>query len=101
MTLPLKDELFDGAYRFQFFQAVRLLRWIAPGRLPVGRVSEQGNPIEPSRETVRFRTKATLEFPPSQIHEFRDNENGGPPEMVVSFMGLTGPLGVLPPHYTE
>jgi type VI secretion system protein ImpH len=103
MTLSLKDELFGEAYHFQFFQAVRLLRFISPERLPVGRVSEHGNPVAPWREHVRFRTQASLDFPPSQIHEFRENgaQNGNPPEMVVSFMGLTGPVGVLPPHYTE
>jgi type VI secretion system protein ImpH len=93
--------LFEEPYRFDFFQAVRLLERIYADRQPVGR----GN--EPGREAVRFRTLPSLKFPPSQIHELRresaEDERGRrlPPEMVVAFMGLTGPLGLLPHSYTE
>ncbi|HYP28086.1 MAG TPA: type VI secretion system baseplate subunit TssG [Blastocatellia bacterium] len=96
---PLAKLLLDEPYRFEFFQAVRLLGMISPDRQPVGRTSV------PSREVVRFRTRVSLEFPPSQIHQITkaDGEDGGeaPPQMMVAFMGLTGPLGVLPSHYTE
>jgi type VI secretion system protein ImpH len=93
---PLADVLFDEPYRFEFFQAVRLLERISPERRPVGRYSE------PAGEAVRFRTRVSLSFPPSQIHQLADaNEEGLPPQMTVAFMGLTGPAGVLPHHYTE
>jgi type VI secretion system protein ImpH len=94
---PLKDHLFAEPYRFDFFQAVRLLEQIDPERAPVGQDSE------PLNEAVRFRTRASLTFPPSQIFKLAGgrSENGGPPEMTVAFMGLTGPLGVLPQHFTE
>lgn len=106
---PLAQTLFDEPYRFDFFQAVRLLEQINPERRPVGRDGV------PRREAARFRTRTSLAFPPSQIHRI---ERGGaaegaspetppemppkvPPEITVAFMGLTGPLGVLPQHYTE
>jgi len=95
---PLIKILFDESYRFDFFQAVRLMRRVFPNRRAVGRESDA------SREVVRFRTRLSMAFPPSQIHEILQNgdrEDDPPPEMVVSFMGLTGPLGVLPHHYTE
>ena len=93
----LTDVLFEEPYRFEFFQAVRLLERIAPERRPVGRYSE------PATEAVRFRTRASLGFAPSQIHGLaRAGENqAAPSQMTVAFMGLAGRAGVLPHHYTE
>jgi type VI secretion system protein ImpH len=92
----LEDILFDEGYRFDFFQAVRVLERLYPDRQPVGRDAN------PSREAVRFRSHLSLNFPPSAIHEVaRAEDGGGPPQMTVAFMGLAGPLGVLPRHYTE
>jgi len=48
-----------------------------------------------------------MEFPASSIYDLKqpaDEKEGdafAPPEMTVNFMGLTGPMGVLPRHYTE
>jgi len=95
---PLVKVFFDEAYRFDFFQAVRLLERMFPERQPVGRGGD------PSREVVRFRTRVSLEFPASQIHQIEGDPGGNgnqPPQMIVSFMGLTGQLGVLPYLYTE
>lgn len=92
----MREQLLAEGHRFEFFQAVRLLERIARDREPVG-----GSSI-PSQESVRFRTRVSLEFPASAIHEVRDTPRAGaPPEMLVSFLGMTGPLGVLPHCYTE
>lgn len=95
----LKDELFDEPYRFEFFQAARLFERMAGTGKPVGGLSL------PGEEPVRFRSRATLDFPPSEIHEIRqetgENREPGIPEMLVNFMGMIGPSGVLPIHYTE
>jgi len=93
---PVAKRLLDEPYRFDFFQAVRLLERVT-GQESVGR------DVKPSREAVRFRTRASLEFPASQIHEIKGaNGNGDSKrhEMTVAFMGTTGPLGVLPTPYT-
>jgi type VI secretion system protein ImpH len=95
---PLAQELLDESYRFGFFQAVRLLERLDPQREAVGRDGD----IE--REAVRFRTRQTLSFPPSEIYQITSDsvdDHARPPEMTVAFMGLTGPLGVLPHHYSE
>jgi type VI secretion system protein ImpH len=90
------ERLFQEPYRFEFFQAVRLLERLAPQRRPVGRQASSGN------EIVRFRVPATMAFPASSIHEIdTPTEQRPTAEMWVNFMGLTGPSGVLPRHYTE
>ncbi len=92
---PLDKTLFDEPYRFEFFQAVRLLERMYSERRPVGRESA------PASEVARFRTRASLAFPASQIHQLTSEDDDKPPQMTVSFMGLTGQMGVLPHPYTE
>lgn len=84
--------IFEG-HRFDFFQAVRLLMREQPEQ-------SVGEDSKPQEEPVRFRTRLTLEFPASAIHEIQRRETGQA-EMTVSFMGLTGTQGVLPLFYTE
>jgi type VI secretion system protein ImpH len=92
----LRDVLFEEPFRFDFFQAVRLLELLYPERTPVGRSTR------PSEEAVRFRSHVSLSFPPSAIQDLEQpREDDGPARMTAAFMGLAGPLGVLPRHYTE
>lgn len=92
----LAEALFEEGYAFQFFQAVRLLEKLQPDRVPVGLDGP------PHAETVRFRAHLSLAFPPSQIYEIERPTAELPlPAMTVTFLGLTGPSGVLPAHYTE
>jgi type VI secretion system protein ImpH len=105
----LSGQLLREPYRFDFFQAVRLLERMAreqarrdPGlpRQPVG--GDQ----PPEWEVVRFRTRPSLGFAASAVSQIRPPApqagpaDEGPPEMVVTFLGLTGAAGVLPYHYT-
>jgi type VI secretion system protein ImpH len=92
----VEQRLYDEPFAFDFFQAARLLSRLAPDRVLVGR----GGP--PMREVVRFRALPSLSFPPSAIHDLTRATSEQPvPALVVTFMGLTGPSGVLPRHYTE
>jgi type VI secretion system protein ImpH len=94
----LTQRLEDEPYRFDFYQVVRLLEQIDPERNTVGHDGD------PRRDAARFRTRASLSFPPSQIFQITSNgpdADDAPPEVTVAFMGLTGPLGVLPQHFTE
>ncbi len=98
---PLEELLFHEPFRFEFFQAVRLLERLEEGREPVGRDTRPGH------ESVRFVARLGLTFPASAIHDLRtavadrDLAPPGTPIMTVAFMGLTGPMGVLPTFYTE
>lgn len=106
------DSLISDPYRFEFFQAVRVLEksFINKG-IKTGLAGER----------IRFRNSLTLSFPPSEIELFarlaaRDpatNSTGneqldeGQPgddvryEITPTFIGLTGPMGAMPRHYTE
>src|ERR1035438_10578099 len=90
----LGEELREHPGWFHFFQAVRLMHRMLPDRDPVGRFAP------PSREVLRFSANNLLAFPPSQIQTL-DWPADGPARMKVNFMGLTGPMGVLPYSYTD
>ncbi len=81
-------------FEFRFFQLVRLLERLYPDRSPVGRY------VSPSKEVARFSAHISMPFPASEIQRI-EWPAGGPPTIVVNFMGLTGPLGAMPIYYTE
>src|SRR5688572_19083013 len=89
---PLIRALLERGYEFRFFQAVRLLALLYPDRQPVPA------PL-PRSEIVRFGAKAALGFPPSEIARIAASNHDL--HMTVAFMGLYGPSGVLPHHYTQ
>ena len=89
-------QLLSEGYRFNFFQAVRLLELWEADRAPVG------HDAAPEQEVVRFGSHASVAFPASQIDDItpaRDETH--PARMTVNFFGLTGPVSALPQHYTE
>ena len=90
----VRNLLFAEPCSFDFFQSVRVLGWLQPGKSPVGRYTH------PQNEVVRFGANPILHFPASAIHELKEHPDGAP-EMNVNFMGLVGPLGALPNYVTE
>ncbi len=80
-------------WSFDFFRAVWLLEQFREGRRRVGMFNE------PAREVVRFTANPSLAFPASSIQSLVHESPLW--RMAVNFMGLTGPLGVLPRHYTS
>ncbi len=101
-STPVNQHLEEAPYRFNFFQAVRLLEQVPNGagpaespRKPVGREHA------PRDEAVRFRAFPSHTFPPSEIASLDCGHGTEVPDMVVAFMGMTGPSGVLPHHYTQ
>jgi type VI secretion system protein ImpH len=92
---PMEQVLQDDACSFEFFQAVALLQ-----RLRLNEREPVGHFCNPEDEAVHFRVNNSLGFPASQIQGIEWPEDA-PPRMMVNFMGLTGPMGVLPYCYTE
>lgn len=91
--LALEDELRDNPTAFGFFQAVHLLERIRVDRQGVGRF------VDPGEEVVRFAVHRSIAFPASEIQSLTLAQDG-PARMAVNFLGLIGPSGVLPHHYT-
>jgi type VI secretion system protein ImpH len=104
------ERLFNEPYRFEFFQAVRMLElWLRRRGMP-----EQG--LLPN--FLRFQNSLSLGFPPSQLEAVHTEPRGLAPDagalgaalqaatlrytrITPAFMGLLGGSGVLPAHYTE
>lgn len=81
--------------RYGFFQAVRLL--LRGANAPADLRSA-------GADALRFAAALGLDFPPNEIASLtRPAWAGadGPRLLRVNFMGLAGPSGVLPRHYTE
>ena len=97
MTL---EELQQQPSAFDFYQAVYSLerqfsteqkRWQGVGRDGF-----------PGKELVRFKALQHLGFPGQPVTKVTPRINQPPAvDMHVSFIGLTGPSGVMPQHYSE
>ncbi len=83
---PLGLDLQDDACSFEFFQAVALLQ------RHDGRTAARRPLLSPEDEAVHFHVNPRFGFPASEIQDLELPEDA-PAEMMVNFMGLTGPAG--------
>jgi type VI secretion system protein ImpH len=90
----LIEALYGAPYGFDVRQAVRLLETLAPGSVPLAAGSDS------RREAVRLRGSLTSNFPPSDIESLKPARGDERAEMTVTFMGLAGAFGPLPPPLT-
>lgn len=91
---PLERLLREDPNSFEFTQAVRLLERLRPGRAAVGGFGD------PRAEVARFGAHPSISFPASEIQTLALDGVDVPARMTVNFIGLTGPLGVMPLNYT-
>lgn len=89
------ERLAHAAYRFEFHATMRRLEALCP-ELP-----RFGEALRPSDEPVRVEQEASLAFPPSEVAAFVPGDQGRPSRLTVAFLGLMGPDGPLPLHFTE
>ena len=90
----VEEALEREPFSFEFFQAVRVLHQLRPDRARVGRYNN------PEEEAVRFGATPSTSFPASEIQAI-EKDDGAAPRLLVNFLGLTGPQGVLPLEYSE
>lgn len=90
--MTLEDRLYDRPTAFQFFQAVQILEMLK---------DESGRARGKIDELIRFKTFPSLVFPSSSVKSVRKRLfHVDKPHVYVNFMGLIGPQGALPLHYT-
>jgi len=96
------ERLFKEPYRFEYFQAVRLLElWLK-------RQPRQDGVANVLANVLRFRNSTSHSFPASQLEAIHGEAQEGEQEgtfryvhITPAFMGLLGCSGVLPAHYNE
>lgn len=92
----IERQLYEEAFRFDFYQAVRLLEQLSPNRQP------PGENHDPEDDCVAFNATIHSRFPASALDEVKPADPKHPaPRMAVNFLGLAGAHGALPPPYTE
>ncbi|MFL9900648.1 type VI secretion system baseplate subunit TssG [Paraburkholderia fungorum] len=94
-ALTLLRRLEDEAYRFDFFQAVRLLENAYPDKPRVG------ESMQPRDDAIRFVQEPDLVFHPTTLGAFTPAGEHHAARLAVKFFGLLGPHGPLPTHLTE
>src|SRR5688500_20030409 len=82
------DVLEQDPTSFSFFQAVRLIERENRHRAPFGHF---GSAVE----TVRFSARASIAFPPSEIHAL-DSSGSGTSRIEINAFGVIVPMGTLP-----
>lgn len=92
----------DEPWRFGFFAAVLWLERMEFQQR--GRAAFVGTSPTPERDLLRFRSRQQLSFAASDLVSVESRNNPDRPEkwaLSVNMMGLTGPNGVLPSHYSR
>lgn len=117
----ITEQLFKQGYRFEFYQAVKLIEKVIQTPVPenlgveddlynalkwIEKSSATTTPIadssEPHKEVLQFRSNVSHAFPASDVEAIQPpTDDEQPITMDVNFIGLAGAHGPLPPPYTE
>ena len=77
-----------------------ILRAARRAQTGTGGRARLGEDARPAAEPVRLRAAAGMRYAAAEITAAQQAQ-GAKPELTVAFMGLTGPSGVLPDHYSD
>ncbi|GAA3713784.1 type VI secretion system baseplate subunit TssG [Sphingomonas cynarae] len=102
-ALPVSPADLPEGLRAEFFEAVRQVI-AASGITTAGPAiggPAIGGDVRPAAEPVRFVAMRGSRHPDAELGAATQVAPGGHVRMEAAFMGLTGPMGVMPDHYTE
>lgn len=93
--MKVLDELERAPWAFDFHMALRHLDRAYPDRPRLGTARA------PAEEPIRLGQDPSLAFAPAALRAFTAPKDGVPGQLRVAFLGLFGPGGPLPLHFTE
>ncbi len=82
-------------FRFTFLSAIRMLDCIS------GDQEQTGKSSRPSKESLRIGQRPSLTFAPSSIASIQNRTSDGKWQLQTYFLGLFGPNGPLPTHFSD
>ncbi len=91
----LLQRLQEKPYEFSFFHALRLIECRADKKPRLGESKK------PADDAVRLAQEPEMTFAPATITACEISPKLGLPRLLVRFLGLLGPAGPLPLHFTE
>jgi type VI secretion system protein ImpH len=90
--------------RFPFLEAMRVLE-AAERKVARDPRREAKRPLggdaDPAEEMARLASALSLGFPASEVAAFRPEGEGEKARLTLAFLGLVGPGGIMPRHYSE
>ncbi len=89
---PLPARMLEEGYRFDFFQAVRLIEHALAG-------AQEADKSGGGHARIRFRPHVALAFPPADVHAIDWDEDKKQATITVTFMGLYGVASPLPVYF--
>lgn len=104
----VNQRLREEAHRFDFYQAVRLLK--IDLRRKEAELRKKADPLEKADppKKVRFRSSTSMAFPATDVDSLQPatdedslRDEDKTPELWVNFLGLAGAHGPLPDPFTE
>lgn len=90
----LIGELEKAAYRFDFFETIRLIEALHPDK------PRLGTSVKATDDAIRFSQEPELQFSPATLSSYSYTQHGVG-RLAINCLGLFGPNGPLPLHLTD
>jgi type VI secretion system protein ImpH len=94
-SLDRLRSLQDEPHRYSLLSAIRILDCI------LGDQEQTGKASRPSKESLRIGQRPSLTFAPSSIASIQSRASDGKWQLQTYFLGLFGPNGPLPTHFSD